>query len=137
MWPSQTSACNAIEGIVFAAETILRVRSADEAAVESVGPAVIAALDPSREMSFAPAQMRVPRCRQTLKNARNESLPSRVMMMLSPRNFAQKIVARRRNLIGAPGADPRLGSRSVRVRRGRDQDPCSSGPVESSQRIGR
>ena len=52
MWPSQTSAVNAIEGIIFAAEAILRVGSADEAPVESVGPTVIAALDSSREVSF-------------------------------------------------------------------------------------
>ena len=121
---------NAIERIIFAAEAILRVGSADEAPVESVGPTVIAALDPSREVSFgagADAGTAMP--------AHVEKRPHRASAVTSnddafTRHLANKIVARRRNLVGAPGADPAYCNRNVRARRGRDQGRCSSGRAE-------
>jgi len=43
---------NRIERIVFAAEAMVCVRRADQAAIESVRPSVIAALDPPVKMSL-------------------------------------------------------------------------------------
>src|ERR1700720_515076 len=99
---------NAIEGIVFAAEAVMGMGSADEAPVESVGPTVIAALDPTGEMSFiagADAGTAMPahiekRLQRATRVASNDDTFAR--------NFAEKIVARRRDLVGSPGADPVL-----------------------------
>ena len=76
--------------------------------VESVGPTVIAALDPSGEMPFGAgtdAGAAMP--------AHVEKRPQRVTAIASnddafTRNLSQKKVARRRDLICAPGADPGL-----------------------------
>src|ERR1035437_7190998 len=99
---------NAIEGIVFAAEAVLHMGSAEAPPVESVGPTVIAALDASVEMSFgagADAGAAMP--------AHVEKRPQRAIFVASNddafiRDRAQKIVARRRHLIGAADADPGL-----------------------------
>jgi len=106
---------NAIEGIIFAAEAVVGVRSADQAAIESVGPTVIAALDPAGEMSFgggADAGTAVP--------AHIEKRPQRVTRVTSNddafvRNLAQKIVAGRRDLVGASGADPGLAVEALEL----------------------
>ena len=55
MCPSQTSTSIAIERIVFAAEAIVCVRRADQAAIQAVGPPVIAALDSPGKMSLGAA----------------------------------------------------------------------------------
>ena len=99
---------NGIEGIIFAAEAVVCVGSADEAPVESVGPTVIAALDPSGEMSFgagADAGTAMP--------AHIEKRPQGATPVASnddafTGDLAHKIVTRRRDLVGAPGADPGL-----------------------------
>ena len=99
---------HAIEGIVFAAEAGVGMGSADEAPVESVGPTVIAALDPAGEMSFAAGADA-----GTAMPAYIEKRPQRATPVASnddtfARDFAEKIVARRRDLVGSPGADPVL-----------------------------
>jgi len=43
---------NPIQRIIFAAKAVLGVRSPDQAAVEAVGPTVIAALNPPGEASL-------------------------------------------------------------------------------------
>jgi len=99
---------NAIERIIFAAEAVARMGSSDEAAIESVSPTVIATLDPAGEMSFgagADASAAMP--------AHVEKRPQRATRVASnddafTRNLAQKIIARRRDLMSAAGADPGL-----------------------------
>src|ERR1700690_3152149 len=80
----------------------------NEAPVESVGPTVIAALDPSGEMSFGAG---ADAC--TAMPAYVEERPHRATPVTSnddafARDLAHKIVARRGNLVSAPGADPRI-----------------------------
>src|SRR5271169_4455411 len=114
---------NGIKGIIFAAEAVVCVRSADEAPVESVGPTVIAALDASREMSFggrADAGTAMPahvekRLQRASPVASNDDAFTR--------DLAEKIGARLRNLVDAPGADPglaveafELATEEIRVR---------------------
>jgi hypothetical protein len=99
---------NAVKRIVFAAEAVVCVGSADQAPVESVGPTVIAALDPSGEMPFSAgtdAGAAMP--------AYVEKRPQRATAVTSNDDafighLADKIVARRRDLTGTPGADPGL-----------------------------
>jgi len=99
---------NAIEGIIFAAEAVACVGSADETPVESVGPTVIAALDPSWEMSLGaradagaamPAHVEKRLQRATPVASNNDAFT---------RDLAKKIVARLRDLVGATGANPGL-----------------------------
>jgi hypothetical protein len=99
---------NAIEGIIFATEAVVYVRSADESPVESISPTVIAALDPSGKTPFGAGTDA-----GTSMPADVEKRPQRVALV--SRNddaftghLAQKIVARRGDLVGAPGADPVL-----------------------------
>src|SRR3984893_430294 len=98
----------AIKRIVFMAEAVTCVGSTDEAPFESVGPTVITALDPSGEMPFGAGTNA-----GTTMSADVEKRAQRITPV--PRNddafirdLAQKIVARRRDLVGAPGADPSL-----------------------------
>ena len=99
---------NPIQGIVFTAEAVVGVGSADEAAVECVGPTVIAALDASREMSSS-----VGADAGTAMPANVEKGPQRVTRVASnddafPRELSQKIVAWHLDLVRAPSADPSL-----------------------------
>ena len=100
---------NAIEGIIFATEAVVYVRSADESPVESISPTVIAALDPSGKTPFGagtdpcaamPADVEKRAQRVTAIISRNDDAFTG--------HLAQKIVARRGDLVGAPGADPVL-----------------------------
>jgi len=88
---------NAIQRIIFAAEAVVGVRSPDEAAVESVGPSVIAALNPAGKMSFwaganagaamsADVEKRPQRVTPVARN--NDAFTS---------DLAQEVVARLRN----------------------------------------
>src|SRR5581483_5029556 len=99
---------NAIQGIVFAAEAIMHVGSAHQAAVKSVGPAVIATLDPPGEMSFSAGADA-----GAAMAAHVEKGSQRATRVASDndafiRDLAEKIVARLRNLVDAPGANPTL-----------------------------
>ena len=51
MWPSHTSACDAVQRVVLLAEVrhFVHVRRADQPAVEIVGPGVIRTLDAAGE----------------------------------------------------------------------------------------
>src|SRR5258708_39473318 len=99
---------NGIEGIIFPAQIVVRVRRAHEAPVEPVGPTMIAALDSSGEMSFgagADARAAVP--------ADIEKRPHRVTRVARNNDaftgdIAKKIISRCGDLVGAPGADPVL-----------------------------
>src|ERR1017187_5735849 len=97
---------NTIERILLTTETVVHMWSAKQLPVEPIGPAVIAALDPSGEMPLgagADARATMP--------AHVEKRPHQVILAASnnqafPGNLAQKIIARSRDLIGAPRADP-------------------------------
>jgi hypothetical protein len=99
---------DALKGIFLAAKTIVYVRCTDETPVEPVGPTVVTTLDSSGKMS----------CRAgadpgTAMPAHIEKPPQRAIPVASnddalPRDLAQKVIARRRDLVGASGADPGL-----------------------------
>src|SRR5215475_3857039 len=97
---------NAIEGILFGAEAVLGVRSCDQAAVEAIGPTVVAALNPPGKMSFwagANAGATV--------TADVEERPQRVISVTRnddafTRDVAQKVVTPLCNPVGTTGADP-------------------------------
>src|SRR6185369_93753 len=97
---------NTIEGVVFAAEAVLRMRSPDEAPVESVGPAVVAALNSPREMSFAAGADAGAAMPAHVEKCPHRSTPVASNDDAFTCNLAHKKVARRWNLVGAPGADP-------------------------------
>ena len=106
---------NAIEGIIFATEAVVCVGGAEEISVESVSPTVIAALDSPGEMSFGdgadtgttmPADVEK-RMHRVTGIPRNDDAFTR--------NLAQKIVARRRNLVCAPSADPGLAVKAFEL----------------------
>src|SRR5579864_2079765 len=103
---------NAIKRIVFVAEAVTCVGGADEATFESVGPTVIATLDPSGEMPFGAGTNA-----GTTMSADVEKCAKRVTPVPGnddafTRDLAQKIIAWRRDLVGAPGADPGLAVES-------------------------
>src|SRR5579862_2439105 len=97
-----------IEWIVLAAETVMHMRSADEAPVESIGPPVVATLNSSGKMS-----LRVRAESGTAMPAHVEKRPQIIVAIPSNDHtlagyLAQKIVSRRRDLIDAPGTNPGL-----------------------------
>ncbi len=99
---------NGIEGIIFAAEAVVRVWSADEAPVESVGPTVIAALDPSGEMPLGAGTDSGPAMPADVEKRQQRVTPVTRNDDALTGNIAKKIVARRRDLVGPPDTDPVL-----------------------------
>jgi len=99
---------NGIEGIISAAEAVVRVWSADEAPVESVGPTVIAALDPSGEMPLGAGTDSGPAMSADVEKRQQRVSPVTRNDDALTGDIAKKIVARRRELFGPPGADPVL-----------------------------
>ena len=97
---------NLIQGIIFAAEAFVGVWSSDQAAVEAVGPSVVAALNPPGKMSFC-----VGANAGATMTADIEESPQRVISVTCnydafTGDVAQKVVARLGNPVGTPGADP-------------------------------
>jgi hypothetical protein len=99
---------NAIKRIVFMAEAVTYVGSTDEAPVESVGPTVIAALDPSGEMPFGAGTNAGTAMSADVEKRAQGVTPVPRNDDAFTRDLAQKIVARRRDLVCPPGADPGL-----------------------------
>jgi hypothetical protein len=97
---------NAIQGIIFAAEAVVGVRGSDQAAIQAVGPTVVTALNPPREMSLgagADAGATMP--------ADIEERPQRVIFVTRNNDaftgdLAQKVVSRLWNPVYTPSANP-------------------------------
>src|SRR4029077_3029719 len=99
---------NGSEGIIFRGGAAVRVWSTDEAPVESVGPTVIAALDPSGEMPFGAGTNAGTAMSADVEKRAQGVTPVPRNDDAFTRDLAQKIVARRRDLVCPPGADPGL-----------------------------
>src|SRR5579864_2982449 len=97
---------NQIEGIVLAAEAVVCVGSADEASVEPVRPTEIAALDPSREMPLGEGTHACTTMPADIEKRAQRVTPVPRNDDAFTRDLTQKIVARRRDLVCTPSADP-------------------------------
>jgi hypothetical protein len=97
-----------IQRIIFAAEAVVGVRRSNQGAVEAVSPAVVAALNPPREMSLRaganagaamPANVEEPPQRAISVTRENDAFAC---------DLAEKVVTRLWNPVYMPDADPFL-----------------------------
>ena len=120
MWPSQTSACDAVQRIVLLPKVrdLVHVRRADQPSVEIVGPRVVGALDAAGELRRR-ARCRVA-CRDAGRRCRRRGRArqaTRVMMMLSPSSSRTTNWPGRSTCFGSPGADPHPAEQSASISR--------------------
>jgi len=97
---------NGIEGKVFAAEIIVGVRRADQAAIKAIGPPVIAALQALGEMALGLRTDAVLDMPTDIEKCPQRVAPVTCDDDAFTRNLAKKVVPWHRDSICPPPADP-------------------------------